>query len=193
MRKIVALYTNPPRNSIVVCFDERTGIQALERKYPTRPMVPGYPELREFEYIRHGTLDLLAALVVHTGEVYGACYERHTRIEVADFFAWLLPQLPRGKVIHLIMDNLRVHQTKEVQRVLNRYAHRLHVHWTPRHASWLNQIEIFFSILQRRIIKRGEFKTKDDLANKIITFMEWYDEHEAKPFRWTYTGDPISQ
>lgn len=193
MRDIVALYTGPPANSIVVCFDERTGMQALERKYPTRLMSFGRPERREFEYIRHGTLDLLAALVVHTGEVFAGCYDRHTRLEVADFFSWLLPQLPRGKKIHLIMDNLKVHQTAEVQQVLDRYSHRLEVHWTPYHASWLNQIEIFFSILQRRVLKRGTFLSTDELADKVIAFIEWYSEHEAKPFRWNYTGNPIHQ
>ena len=192
MRDIVRLYLDPPNNSIVLCFDERTGMQALERKYPTKPMRPGLVERREFEYVRHGTMDLLAALHVHTGQVYGICSARHTQVEVAEFFGWLLPQMPRRKQIHLVMDNLRVHQTERVQRVLGRYRRRLHLHWLPVHASWLNQIELFFSILQRRVLRRGDFSSQGDLANKVVAFIEWYDVHQAKPFRWTYTGDPLA-
>ena len=192
MRPIVALYTDPPPDAMVVCFDERTGMQALERKHPTLPMQPGFIERREHEYVRHGTMDLMAALVVHTGEVIAACYERHTRYEVADFMAWMLRQLPRRKTIHLIMDNLRVHKTEEVQAVFRRYGERIQVHWTPLHASWLNQIEIFFSILVRRVLKRGHFTGQWDLADQVIRFVEWYRDHEAKPFRWNYTGKPLT-
>jgi len=193
MRDIVGLYLEPPANSVVLCFDERTGMQALQRKYPTQPMQPGRIERREFEYIRHGTMDLLAALEVHSGHVYGACYERHTQVEVADFFGWLLPQMPRGRQIHLVMDNLKVHKTDRVQRVLARYRHRLHVHWLPVHASWLNQIEIFFSMLGRCVLRRGDFDSRDALADKVVAFIEWYDVHDAEPFRWTYTGHPLAQ
>jgi hypothetical protein len=192
MREIIGLYLDPPPDSIVLCFDERTGMQALERRYPTKPIRPGLIERREFEYIRHGTLDLLAALQVHTGHVYAACYEHHRQWDVADFFAWLLPQMPRGRQIHLVMDNLKVHHTDTVQQVLNRYRHRLHVHWLPLHASWLNQIEIFFSIFNRRVIRRGNFHDADDLADKAIRFIDWYDDHQAKPFNWTYTGHPLA-
>lgn len=128
MRDIVNLYLNPPPNSVVLCYDERTGMQALERRYPTKPMIPGYVERREFEYIRHGTMDLLAALDVHSGEVFGACYERHTQFEVADFFEWILPQIPRDKEIHLVMDNLRVHKTETVMDVFESFGKRLHIH-----------------------------------------------------------------
>lgn len=192
MQEIVGLYLHPPPDSTVLCFDERTGMQALQPKYPTRPMRPGQIERREFEYVRHGTLDLLAALDVHSGHVHAACYERHRQWEVADFFAWLLPQMPRRKRIHLIMDNLKVHQTETVQRVLSRYEHRLHVHWLPVHASWLNPIEIFFSIFNRRVMRRGEFGSPDALADQAIGFIDWYDAHQAKPFNWTYTGQPLA-
>ena len=191
MRDIVNLYLDPPPNSVVLCYDERTGMQALERSHPTKPMVPGYIERREFEYIRHGTMDLLAALDVHSGEVFGACYERHTQYEVADFFEWILPQMPREKEIHLVMDNLRVHKTEAVTNVLESFGKKLHVHWTPNHASWLNQIEIFFSILSRRVLRRGNFTGKRDLADKVDKFIRHYVLFDAKPFRWTYTGQPL--
>lgn len=192
MRDIVALYLDPPPHSVVLCFDERTGMQALKRRYPTKPTAPGRIERREFEYVRHGTLDLLAALEVHSGHVHAACYERHRQWEVADFLAWLLAQMPRGKRIHLVMDNLKVHHTQTVRDVLGRYPHRLEVHWLPVHASWLNQIEIFFSIFDRRVIRRGDFMGVDDLADQTIRFIDWYDAHEAKPFHWTYSGQPLA-
>ena len=162
MQEIVDLYVDPPADSVVLCFDERTGMQALQRKHPTKMVKPGLIERRSFEYVRHGTLDLLAALEVHTGHVYAACYDRHTQWEVADFFSWLLPQLPRHKQLHLVLDNLKVHKTETVQRILNRYS-RLQIHWLPLHASWLNQIEIFLSIFDRRVIQRGDFSDTDDL------------------------------
>ena len=193
MRDIVDLYLNPPPNAIRLCFDERTAMQAIERLYPTLPMRPGQIERREFEYLRHGTLDLLAALDVDTGEVYAATYERHTQVEVADFFDWLLRQFPPSKPIHIVMDNLPVHKTDRVQKALRRGGRKVTVHWTPVRASWLNQIEIFFSILDRRVLKRGSFTSKDDLTQKLIRFVEWYDDHDAKPFRWTYTGHPLLQ
>lgn len=188
--EIVGLYLNPPENALVVSVDERTGIQALGRKYPNKPMKKGSPEKMEFEYKRHGTVSLIASLSVHFGEVMGKCYDRHTNNEFIDFLEEINQMYGRKKEIHLIVDNLSVHKHSNVKGWLTQHPN-YHIHFTPTHASWLNQIELWFSIYGRKIIKRGVFSSKEDLVAKTLEFIELYNK-KAKPFRWTYTGDPLT-
>lgn len=190
MRDIVGLYTDPPDNSIVLCFDEKTCIQALQRKHPDKPMLPGRPQLREFEYIRRGTQDLFAALNPHTGEVWAECRDRHRGEDVADFLAWLIRELPRRRRVHLVMDNLSAHGTEEVMKVIARHRGRVVVHKTPTHASWLNAVELFFASVSRNVLRRGSFESIPDLQEKLLSYVDWTNEN-AKPYKWTYTGKPL--
>jgi transposase len=186
---VCGLYLAPPENAIVVSMDEKTSIQARQPIRKELPMEPGKPARREFEYKRHGVQALLAALLVHTGEVIGAVYDRNTRIEFLDFLDRLEAEIPAGKDVHAILDNLQVHKTPEVTAWLNAHP-RWTFHFTPTHASWLNQIELFFSILTRRLLRRGIFTSKADLRAQLMAFIERYNP-TATPFAWTYQGRPL--
>jgi transposase len=189
--QVCGLYLRPPKGAIVVSLDEKTSIQAKEPVRPTIPPEPGKPERREFEYKRHGTVALLAALLVHTGEVRGGVYERNTRVEFVDFLDRLDAEIPPGKKVHAILDNLQVHKTAEVCEWLETHP-RWQFHFTPTHASWLNQIELFFSILSRRLLKRGIFTSKNDLTAQLLAFIDRYNP-TARPFAWTYAGKPLTR
>lgn len=186
---VCGLYLSPPENAIVVSLDEKTSIQARQPIRKELPMEPGKPARREFEYKRHGVQALLAGLLVHTGEVIGNVYDRNTRVEFVDFLNQLEQQIPAGKEVHAILDNLQVHKTPEVTQWLDAHP-RWTFHFTPTHASWLNQIELFFSILTRRLLKRGIFTSQDDLRAQLLEFIERYNP-TAKPFAWTYQGKPL--
>jgi transposase len=183
------LYLNPPPNTVLLSVDEKTSIQAKSRKHPTRPAAPGQAEHREFEYIRHGTASLMAALDVTTGEVLGRIIGRNDSATFIAFLRELDQMIHPGQDIHLILDNGSSHTSKATRAWLAAHP-RFTVTYTPKHASWLNQIELFFSILTRRLLRRGEFTSRQDLADKIETFIEVYDR-TAKPFRWTYDGTPL--
>ena len=187
---VCGLYLSPPENAIVVSIDEKTSIQAREPIRKELPMRPGKPARREFEYKRHGVQALLAGLLVHTGEVIGDVYDRNSRLEFVDFLERLDGQIPAGKEVHAILDNLQVHKTAEVEAWLAEHP-RWSFHFTPTHASWLNQIELFFSILTRRLLRRGIFKSKADLRAQLLAFIDRYNP-TAKPFAWTYEGKPLS-
>lgn len=190
LTEVVGLYLNPPENALVICVDEKTGIQALGRKHPDKPVRPGSVAKREFEYVRNGTKSLLAAFVVHKGSVTAKAYDHHTHVEFLDFLQELAERFPTGD-LHLIVDNLAVHKHADVKAWLDLPRNkRIKVHFTPTHASWLNQIEIWFSILGRKVLKRGIFDSTDELVARIVEFIEEYNR-TAKPFRWTYTGDPL--
>jgi transposase len=186
---VCGLYLSPPENAIVVSLDEKTSIQARQPIRKELPVEPGKPARREFEYKRHGVQALLAALLVHTGEVIGEVYDRNTRIEFVEFLALLEAQIPAGKEVHAILDNLQVHKTPEVKAWLDAHP-RWTFHFTPTHASWLNQIELFFSILTRRLLRRGIFTSKTDLKTQLLEFIDRYNP-TAKPFAWTYKGKPL--
>jgi transposase len=186
---VCGLYLSPPENAIVVSIDEKTSIQAREPIRKDLPMRPGKPARREFEYKRHGVQALLAALLVHTGEVLGEVYDRNTRIEFLDFLERLETEIPAGKDVHAILDNLQVHKTPEVTAWLEQHP-RWTFHFTPTHASWLNQIELFFSILTRRLLRRGIFTSQADLRTQLLAFIDRYNP-TAKPFAWTYEGKPL--
>jgi transposase len=189
--EVCGLYLNPPEGAIVVSIDEKTSIQAKEPIRVEIPIRPGKPARREFEYKRHGTVALLAALLVHTGEIKGSVYERNSRVEFLDFLELLEAEIPAGTQVHAILDNLQVHKTPEVVAWLQAHP-RWHFHFTPTHASWLNQIELWFSILSRRLLRRGIFKGKEDLKAQLLRFIERYNP-TAKPFAWTYQGKPLTK
>lgn len=190
MGDIVALYTNPPEDGCVYCIDERTGMQALERWHPDWPVEPGRLCRREFHYRRHGTLTLIGCFEVATGRLLGKCYRRHRGEEFLDFLQWLIPQLPQDKILHFVADNYATHKRRDVQEYIASHEGRVQFHFTPTHASWLNQIELWFSVLSRRLLNRGSFCSTDDLGAKVAAFIEHYNEHYAHPYRWTYTGQP---
>ncbi len=187
--QVVGLYMNPPENALVISVDEKTGMQAIGRKIPNKPMKPGHTEKMEFEYVRHGTQALIASFVVQSGEVFGKTYNRHTRYEFLDFMQDVAAKYP-DKNLYFIMDNFRTHKTKEVMEWVESQRDRIHFHFTPTHASWLNQIELWFSILARKFLKRNIFDSVDDMVRKLMAYIEEYNQN-AKPFRWTYAGEPL--
>ena len=189
--EVCGLYLDPPEGAIVVSLDEKTGVQAKEPIRAEIAIAPGRPARREFEYKRHGTVALLAGLLVHSGEIRGAVYERNSRVEFLDFLDRLEAEIPADKDVHAILDNLQVHKTPEVKAWLAANP-RWHFHFTPTHASWLHQIELWFSILSRRLLRRGVFRSKDDLKAQLLAFIERYNP-TAKPFAWTYAGKPLSR
>jgi len=190
LRDIVALYTQPPPGSRVYCLDERTGMQALQYWAAETSVVPGRPGRREFHYTRHGTLTLFGCFEVHTGHVYGRCFKQHRGEELLQFLYWLLPQLPTDQTLHFVLDNLATHKRRDVQQFIASFGGRVQLHFTPTHASWLNQIELWFGLLQQRVLKRGSFSSLTDLDDKVMDFIDYYNAHEAHPYRWTYTGQP---
>lgn len=186
---VCGLYLNPPENAVVWSVDEKSGMQAKSRKNSTKPAVPGKPTRREFEYIRNGTAVLFAGLNVHDGAVAGWVTDSTRSDNFVDFLADLARQTPKHLELHCIVDNLSAHGTPLVEMFLEKNP-RVFLHNTPTHASWLNQVELFFSILQRRLLRYGEFDSVDDLADRVIAFINEYNR-KAKPFRWTYEGRPL--
>lgn len=192
MRPIVDLYLNPPSDGPVWCFDEMTCIQALERCFPELPLRrPGEIARRSFEYVRHGTRCLLAALDVHTGRILGRIFPRRRREEFIAFLDQLDVEVPTGQVIHLVLDNLNIHGGPHVTEWQARHPGRVIFHFLPFHASWLNQIELWFNTLKRRCLRRGDFPSTAALDNAIAAFIHTYNRLHAHPYRWTYTGDPL--
>jgi len=185
---IVGLYLNPPKNAFVVGIDEKTGIQALSRK--RMPMKKGHPEIYDHQYKRNGTMDLFAAIRIHDGKVIGSVEKKHTAIEFLKFIKVVYNKWGRSKKrkLHIIIDNFSTHEVEEVQAWLKKHKNVI-FHFTPTHASWLNQIELWFSILKRQLLQRGNFKDAKDLEIKILKFIEKYNE-KAKPFAWCY-GEPL--
>jgi len=164
-------------------------MQAKSRINPTRPAVPGVAVRQEFEYRRHGTAVLFAGLQVHEGTVAGWVTDSTRSDNFVEFLTDLVAYTPAGLDLHCIVDNLATHTTAQVEDFLAEHPH-VHLHFTPTHASWLNQIELFFSILERRLLRRGEFDSVDHLTQRIITFIKDYNRRAA-PFRWTYDGRPL--
>jgi len=187
--EICGLYINPPENSIVLCVDEKPAIQALERTHPNEPVKNGRPERIDFNYKRHGVLNLFTAFNVHDGRIYGKTSQRKKAPDFLDFLKdvysrWNDPN--KGRTLHIIMDNYGTHTSHLVMEWIGGHSD-VQLHFTPIHASWLNQVELWFSILYRQALKRGDFKSKEDLAHKLIEFIEDYNR-KAKPFAWTYKG-----
>jgi DDE superfamily endonuclease len=215
---ICALYLNALRfyadDRVVICTDEKTGMQILQRKYPTQPMVPGKPEKREHEYIRHGVRALIASFVVPTGRVVWNVGETRTSADFAAHLAHVRTQLPAMRRYDWVMDNLNTHWSLDVCRLVAQWCHVPYVakdlrrgvqrraflsdpshrhvfHFTPKHGSWLNQVELWFSVLARRFLKRGDFASAHDFETRLTDYLEVYNTHHAHPYRWTYTGQPL--
>lgn len=181
---ILGLYLKPPQHAAVFCVDEKTAIQALDRNHRVLPLSPGRAERHGFEYYRHGTLSLYAALDTRTGEVMGKTASRHTSEEFVAFLSDLIAQQPPEREIHIVADNLSAHKTKRVQQFLENHP-QVRLHFTPTYSSWLNQVEIWFSKIQRDLIARGIFTSVKDLARKIMRYIRRYNNN-AKPIKWKY-------
>jgi len=172
---IIGLYLHPPAHAAVFCVDEKTAIQALDRKDPVLPLSPGRAERHGFEYFRHGTLSLYAAFDTKTGEVLGKTAVRHTSAEFVAFLADIVVNQPRGKEIHVIADNLSAHKTGQVDDFLDRHP-KVHLHFTPTYSSWLNQIELWFAKIERDVIARGVFTSVPDLRRKLMKYIRHYKQ-----------------
>jgi transposase len=183
---IIGLYLNPPQHAAVFAVDEKTAIQALDRLDPRLPLAPGRAERHGFEYYRHGTLSLYAALNTQTGTIIGQTVPRHTSEAFVDFLRDVLATQPPRRDIHVIVDNLSAHKTKRVQAFLSENP-RVHLHFTPTYASWLNQVELWFGKIERDLLTRGIFTSLPDLARKIRRYITRYND-DPKPIRWTYSN-----
>lgn len=186
---ILGLYLDPPDNALILGVDEKSQIQALDRTQPLLPLRQGDAKRMTATYKRHGTTCLLAAFSVHEGSVDGRCVNQHTHKEFLAFLKYLYRKYPRKK-LHVIMDNFSAHKHKKVKEWAS-HRRRLTLHFTPTYASWLNQVEIWFSIFSRDVIKGGIWHSKQELVKQIMYYIKKYNEKRAKPFKWTYTGKPL--
>jgi transposase len=189
VRDIVGLYMNPPLMAMVLCVDEKSQIQALDRTQPMLPLAPGLPERRTHDYVRHGTTTLFAALDVATGKVIGETHRRHRSSEFLKFLRTIEANVPEVLDIHLVMDNYGTHKTDIIKRWLAARP-RFHVHFTPTSASWLNQVERWFSTLTERCIRRGTHRSTQELERDIRKYLD-VSNAESKPFNWSKTADEI--
>jgi hypothetical protein len=217
-KEICQLYVNAPRlyqqGRLVICADEKTGMQILQRKYPTRLAVPGRPERREFEYIRHGTRCLLASFCVATGEVVWQVGPTRTAVDWAAHLGQVAQHWPDRQGYDWVVDNLNTHFSLAVCQQVARWeglvidekelstgaqrraflsdpAHKHVFHFTPTHGSWLNQVELFFSVLSRKLLKRGDFASAEEFERRLKAWLQRYNTEQAHPYRWTYTGEPL--
>ena len=181
---IIGLYLKPPVNAAVFCVDEKSAIQALDRLDPVLPLSPGRAERHGFEYYRHGTLSLFAALNTQSGEVLGKTSTRHTSAEFVASLEQIVASQTPAKEIHIIADNLSAHRTSKVWEFLERNRN-VRIHYTPTYSSWLNQVEVWISKIQRDVIARGIFVSVKDLDRKLLRYIRSYNK-KAKPFKWTY-------
>lgn len=184
---VIGLYLNPPTHAAVFCVDEKTAIQALDRKDRMLPLSPGRAESHGFEYKRNGTLSLFAALNTATGEVLGKTAARHTSEQFVAFLTDLLASQPKRREIHVICDNVSSHKTDLVETFLAEHR-RVHIHYTPTYSSWLNQVENWFARIQRDVITRGIFTSPKDLDKKLMRYIRQYNK-DPKPLKWKY-ADP---
>lgn len=187
------LYLNPPAGAHVLCVDEKTGMQALGRKHQGRRAKPGQDARMDYEYVRNGTRKLIACWDVQTGEVYGEVRANRKAVDLVEFMETVAKRYPKGDV-HIIWDNLNIHYDGPTQRWTEfnrRHGGRFHLHYTPIHASWVNQIELWFGILQRRVLRYGVFNSLEELDQVVHGFIDHWNEHERKPFKWTFTGYPL--
>jgi transposase len=189
VRDIVGLYLSPPKNAAVFCVDEKTAVQALERSQPLLPLQPQQPERRSHDYFRHGSLVLFAALNVATGEVLGQTRDRHRSVEFVQFLDAIDERVPGGLAVHVVLDNLSTHKTPRVKRWLQRHP-RFHLHFTPTHASWLNQVERWFARLTERQLRRASHRSKRELRTAIEQYIA-HTNDSPKPFVWVKSADQI--
>lgn len=217
-RDICKLYVASPQlyqqGRLVICCDEKTGMQILERKHPTKPVTTGIPERREHEYIRHGTRALINSFAVPTGQIAWSLGLTRTSEDFVAHLRHARDQFPEMERYDWVLDNLNTHwsldvcqlmaewcdvpfEPKKLKRGADRRAfltnpsHKHVFHFTPKHGSWLNQVELFFGVLQRRFLARGEFKSAEEFERRLTAYLEDYNAHYAHPYRWTYTGQPL--
>jgi transposase len=194
VNEIVDLYLNPPENAVVISVDEKTGMQAIERKYETKMPSPGNVGKYEYEYIRHGTQSLIAGFDIVTGKVTAECLPTRKAEDLIAFMEKLAIEYKEEKEIHIIWDNLNIHKDgidgrwKEFNK---RHDDKFHFHYTPIHASWVNQIEIFFSILQKKCLRYANFKSINELKEVVMKYIIKWNEKEGHPFKWIFKGYPL--
>jgi DNA-binding CsgD family transcriptional regulator/transposase len=188
VRDVVGLYLDPPERAIVVCVDEKSQIQALERTQPARRLRPGRPEQRTHDYLRHGTTTLFAALEVATGRVTDRCYPRHRHREFLDFLKRVAKTYPRRQ-LHVVVDNYATHKHPTVRAWLAKHP-RVRLHFTPTSASWLNLVEVFFAIITRQALRRGDFASVSELTAAIGRFCQAWNQR-CQPFGWVKDADEI--
>jgi len=189
VRDIVGLYLAPPDRALVLCVDEKSQVQALDRTQPLLPMRPGQAERRSHDYTRHGTTTLFAALDVATGEVIGRCFQRHRATEFLKFLRTVEARVPDDLDVHLVMDNYATHKTPAIRKWFARHP-RWHVHFTPTGASWLNQVERFFALLTEKQLRRGVHRSTGELERAILDYIDTVNT-DPRPFRWTKSADDI--
>ena len=188
VRDIVGLYLHPPENAVVLCLDEKSQVQALDRTAPILPLLPGLPEKRTHDYVRHGTTTLFAALEVATGKVTNTCRARHRHQEFLRFLKQVANTYPRRE-LHIVLDNYGTHKHPAVRAWLAKNP-RIQLHFTPTSGSWLNMVEIFFGIITRQAIRRGTFGSVNELTAAIRRFIDGWNDR-CEPFIWTKTADEI--
>lgn len=188
VRDVVGLYLDPPEKAVVLCVDEKSQIQALNRTAPILPLRPGLPEKATHDYVRNGTTTLFAALEVATGRVTDACYDRHGKAEFLDFLKKVAKAYPRRE-LHVVVDNYHTHKHADINAWLAKNP-RITLHFTPTSGSWLNLVEVFFGIITRQAIRRGSFDSVKQLVTAISAFIQGWNER-AHPFTWTKTADQI--
>ena len=189
VRDVVGLYLDPPENALVLCVDEKTQVQALERSQPVLPMRPGRPERRTHDYYRHGALSLFAALEIATGRILSATKPKHRSREFPAFLRQVERSVPAHLQIHAVLDNYATHKTEAVENWLAKHP-RWHLHFIPTHSSWLNQVERFFAKITTERIRRGVFRSVAALEQAIETYIAAHNQ-QPKPFRWTARADLI--
>jgi transposase len=180
---VLGLYLHPPQHALVLCVDEKSAIQALDRKDPILPLSPGRAERHGFEYVRHGTLSLYAALNTRTGEIFGKTAAHHTSQEFVVFLTDLVSK-HKDREIHIVLDNLSAHKTRRVQDFLAAHPN-VQLHFTPTYSSWLNQVELWFAKIERDLIHRGVFTSVKDLAKRIMKYIRRHNE-DPRPIKWQY-------
>ena len=192
VRDIIGLHLNPPDRALVLCVDEKSQIQALDRTAPILPLRTGLPERQTHDYKRHGTTTLFAAFKILNGKVIGACQDRHRSREFIRFLNYLKKSLPADQEVHLIMDNYCTHKSAAVQRWLKpKKRRRFHFHFTPTSSSWLNQVERFLALITGRMIRRGTFHSTDELEKAIYQWLAHWNGGTPKPFIWKASADVI--
>ena len=189
VRDIVGLYLDPPDKALVLCVDEKSQMQALERTQPLLPLRPGLPACRTHDYVRHGTTTLFAALDAKTGEVIGKCYRRHRATEFLKFLRVIDASVPAKLDVHLIVDNYNTHKTPAVKRWFARHP-RFHAHYTPTYASWINLVESWFAVLSSRRVRRGSFRSTRQLEAVVREYIDSNNDSPT-PFVWTKSADDI--
>lgn len=191
MINIIGLYMNPPENALVLCVDEKTQIQALDRTQPELPMRSGQPKRQTNTYKRNGTVSLVAALAVHEGSITANTIDKNNSENFLRFLK-KLDRKYRHKHLHIIVDNLSVHKNKDVKEWLS-HKRKITMHFTPTYSSWLNMVEIWFGIITKDVLKGGIWTSKKQLVRQIMEYIKTYNRDRAKPFNWTYTGNPLTK